>query len=164
MHLAHLHLLLNHIPIIGAITGLGLLVASLATKSDDLERASLMVLAAVALLSLPAFFSGVGAQGAIRKDTAIPATLIERHEGSAILALFFMEVTGALSLVGLWRRDRLFNTKPWSSSMAAILFFSVVTAGLMTRVGATGGDIRHPEIRVGQDVSAETGLSALISV
>src|SRR5204863_523611 len=103
-----------------------------------------------------------GARGAIRKDTAIPAVLIERHEGSAILALFFMEVTGALALVGLWRRDRLFKAQPWSSSLAAILFFSVLTAGLMARVGAIGGDIHHPEIRVGQDVSAETGLSAIV--
>ena len=164
MNLAHLHLLLNHIPIIGAIIGLGLLVVSLATKGDDLQRASLMVLAALALLSLPAFFSGVGAQGAIRKDTRIPASLIERHEGSAILALFFMEVTGALALVGLWRRHRLFKAKPSSLSLAAILFFSVVTAGLMARVGSTGGDIRHPEIRAGQDVSTETGLSAIVSV
>src|SRR2546423_6297327 len=88
-----------------------------------------MILAAIALLSLPAFFSGVGARGAIRKDTAIPAGLIERHEGSAILALFFMEGTGALALVGLWRRDRLFQAQPLSSSLAAVLVFSVVTAG-----------------------------------
>jgi len=94
MNLAHLHLLLNHIPIIGAIIGLGLLVVSLAAQSDDLKRASLMVLAAIALLSLPAFFSGVGARGAIRKDTAIPAGLIERHEGSAILALSGTVATG----------------------------------------------------------------------
>jgi hypothetical protein len=157
-------LLLNHIPIIGAIIGLGLLTVSVAAKSDDLQRAGLMVLAAIALLSLPAFFSGVGAQGAIRKDTGILASLIERHEGSAILALFFMEVTGALALVGLWRRNRLFKAKPSSLSVTAILFFSAVTAGLMARVGSTGGDIRHPEIRVGQDVSTETGLSAIVSV
>ena len=161
MNLAHLHLLLNHIPIIGGIIGLGLLTLSVAAKSDDLQQASLMVLAAIALLSLPAFFSGVGAQGAIRKDASIPTSLIERHEGSAILALFFMEVTGALALVGLWRRDRLLKANSSSLSLAAVLFFSVVTAGLMARVG---GDIHHPEIRVGQDVSAETGLSAIVSV
>src|SRR2546429_3225540 len=147
MNLAHLHLLLNHIPIIGAIIGLGLLVVSLAAQSDDLKRASLMVLAAIALLSLPAFFSGVGARGAIRKDTAIPAGLIERHEGSAILALFFMEVTGALALVGLWRRDRLFTGKPWSSNLAVILCFSIVTAGPMCRGGGTRGGVLCPRVR-----------------
>ena len=163
MNLAHLHLLLNHIPIIGTIVGLGLFIASLAGKSEELKRASLMVLAGVALLSLPAFFSGVGAQGTIRKDAAIPASLIERHEGAAILALFFMEVTGALALVGLWRRDRLFSGKPLSLNLAVVLLFSLATAGLMARVGSTGGDIRHPEIRGSQEVIEESGISAIVS-
>src|SRR5438552_14221466 len=163
MNLAHLHLILNHIPIIGTIIGLGLLIVSLVGNTDDLKRASLMVFAGVALLALPTFFSGVGAQGAIRKDAAVPASLIERHEGAAILALFFMEVTGALALVGLWRRDRLFTDKPWSI-LAVILCFSIVTAGLMARVGATGGDIRHPEIRLAQEVTREPGVSGIVSI
>ena len=164
MNLAHLHLILNHIPIIGTIIGLGLLIVSLVGNTDDLKRASLMVFAGVALLALPTFFSGVGAQGAIRKDAAVPASLIERHEGAAILALFFMEVTGALALVGLWRRDRLFTGKPGSSNLAVILCFSIVTAGLMARVGATGGDIRHPEIRLAQEGTRESGVSAIVSI
>jgi len=164
MNLAHLHLVLNHIPIIGTMIGLGLFIVSILSDIDDLKRASLMVFAGVALLALPTFFSGVGAQGALRKDAAVPASLIERHEGAAILALFFMEVTGAFALVGLWRRDRLFTGKPWSSNLALILSFSIVTAGLMTRVGATGGDIRHPEIRLAQEVTRESGVSAIVSI
>ena len=164
MNLAHLHLVLNHTPIIGTMIGLGLFIVSILSDIDDLKRASLMVFAGVALLALPTFFSGVGAQGALRKDAAVPASLIERHEGAAILALFFMEVTGAFALVGLWRRDRLFTGKPWSSNLALILSFSIVTAGLMTRVGATGGDIRHPEIRLAQDVTRESGVSAIVSI
>ncbi|PYR84011.1 MAG: hypothetical protein DMG19_17725, partial [Acidobacteria bacterium] len=142
MNLAHLHLILNHIPIIGTIIGLGLFIVSLVGNTDDLKRASLMVFAGVALLALPTFFSGVGAQGAIRKDAAV----------------------GALALVGLWRRDRLFTGKPWSSNLAVILCFSIVTAGLMARVGATGGDIRHPEIRLAQEVTKESGVSGIVSI
>src|SRR5436190_20230804 len=113
MNLAHLHLLLNHFPIIGTIIGLGLLAASLIGKNDDLKRDGLMVLAAVALLALPAFFSGVGAQAAIRKDTGVSTALIGRHEGAATLALLFMEVTGALALAALWQRHRasVFNRR-----------------------------------------------------
>src|SRR2546426_1745989 len=159
MNLAHLHLILNHIPIIGTIIGLGLLIVSLVGNTDDLKRASLMVFAGVALLALPTFFSGVGAQGAIRKDAAVPASLIERHEGAAILALFFMEVTGALALVGLWRRDRLFTGKPGSSNLAVILCFSIVTAGLMARGGATGGGIPHPGVPPSPKGSKESGGS-----
>lgn len=151
VNLAHVHLILNHFPIIGTAIGLGLFVSSFVVKSDDLKRAGLVVFAAVALLALPAFFSGIGAQSSIRRDPAVSAVLIERHEGAAILALFLMEITGALALVGLWRqRHRI---------LIAVLLFSVVTAGLMTRVGATGGDIRHPEIR-----AEESGLSTIVRV
>ena len=166
MNLAHLHLVLNHVPIIGTVIGLGLFVVSLGGKNDDLKRASLMLLAAVALLALPTFFSGIGAQSAFRSDPAVSAVLIERHEGAAMLALFFMEIAGALALVGLWQRYRASTGKRWSWNLMAILLFSVVTAGLMARVGTTGGDIRHPEIRLAQEVTGteESGLSAIVHV
>jgi len=76
MNLAHLHLVLNHFPIIGTVIGLGLFIVSFAGKNDDLKRASLMVLAAVALLTVPTFFSGVGAQRAIRSDPPVFVFLI----------------------------------------------------------------------------------------
>ena len=166
MNLAHLHLVLNHFPIIGTVIGLGLFVVSCARKHDDLKRASLLVLAAVALLALPTFFSGIGAQAAIRRDPDVSAVLIERHEGAAILALVFMEIAGALALVGLWHRHQAVAGKRWSWNLMGILLFSVVAAGLMARVGTTGGEIRHPEIRLAQEVSGiqETGLSAIVHV
>src|SRR5258705_5660231 len=150
MNLAALHLVLNHFPIIGTVIGLGLFIVSLVGKNDDLKRASLMILAAMALLTLPTFFSGIGAQRAIRRDAGVSAVLIERHEGAAILALFFMEIAGALALVGLWQRHRVSPGTRWSRNSMAILLFAVVTSALMARVGTTGGEIRHPEIRLVQ--------------
>ena len=166
MNLAHLHLVLNHFPIIGTVIGLGLFVVSFVGKNDDLKRASLIVLAAVALLALPTFFSGIGAQRAIGRDPAVSAVLIERHEGAAILAVFFMEIAGALALVGLWQDHRVSTGKRRTWNLMAILLFSVVTAGLMARVGTTGGDIRHPEIRPAREVTGtqESGLSAIVHV
>src|SRR5437870_7175490 len=145
MNLAHLHLLLNHFPIIGTVIGLGVFIASFIAKSDDLKSAGLTVFAGVALLSLPAFFSGVGAQAALRRNPAVSAALIERHEGSAILALFFVEITGALACWALIERP--YSRRPQTVGAVydrpafsiAILLFSIVTAGLMARVGTTGG-------------------------
>src|SRR6185436_7293883 len=104
MSLANLHLLLNHFPIIGTAVALGLFIVSFPAKSDEIRQGALVVLAAAALVALPAFFSGIGAQGAISKDPTVSSALIERHEGAAILALLFMEITGGLALAGLWRR------------------------------------------------------------
>ena len=159
MNLAHLHLLLNHFPIIGTAIGLGLFLVSLAGKNEDLKRASLIIFAAMALLAIPTFFSGVGAQGAIKGEPGVSEALIDRHEGAAMLALLFMEITGAVALAELWRRRR--STSPgggnWTSS--AVLFFSLMTVLLMARVGTTGGEIRHAEIRSGQE-AATTGQIA----
>ena len=161
MNLSHLHLLLNHIPIIGTLIGLGLLIAAVVTKSDDLKRAALSVFAAMALLALPTFFSGVGAQARVRKVSPASTALMERHEGAAILALFFMEITGGLSLAGLWRRHGVAST---SANLIAVIVFSIVTAGLMARVGNTGGDIRHPEIHSDPGDVTDSGLSAKVHI
>ncbi len=164
MNLAHLHLLLNHFPIIGTVVALGLFIVSFIGKNDDLKRSSLIIFAAIALLTLPAFFSGIGAQRAVRKDPLVSTAVIDRHEGAAMLALFFMLITGALALIELWKRRRIVTEKPWSGTLLAILLFSLITAGLMARVGTTGGDIRHPEIWSVKDVTQETGLSALVHI
>jgi hypothetical protein len=155
MNFPHLHLLLNHFPIIGTMVGLGLLLLSLVGKNEDLRRASLIIFPAMALLAIPTFFSGTGAQGAIRKTPGVSEVLIERHQGAAMLALLFMEITGALALVGLWKSHGSSRPARSNWSLPAILIFSMVTVGLMARVGTTGGDIRHPEIASGQEELTE---------
>lgn len=164
MNLAHLHLLLNHFPIIGTIVALGLFITSFIGKNDDLKRASLIIFVAIALITLPAFFSGIGAQRAIRKDVGVSTALIDRHEGAAMLSIFFMLITGGLASVELWRRRRISTEKLWSGTLLAILLFSLLTTGLMARVGTTGGDIRHPEIWDAKDMTQETGLSAFVHI
>jgi uncharacterized membrane protein len=163
MNFAHLHLLLNHFPIIGTIVGLGLLLLSLLGKNEDLRRASLMIFPAMALIAIVTFFSGVGAQGAIRKAPGVSEALIERHQGAAMLALVFMEATGAFSLVALWAAQGTPRPARWNWRLSAVLLFSMLTAGLMARVGTTGGDIRHPEIVSGQEEVADgSGISKIV--
>jgi len=163
VNFSELHLLLNHFPIIGTLVGLGLFLISQFEKNQDLRRASLIIFAAMALLALPTFFSGIGAEGAIKKLPGVSEALIERHHGSALLALFFMEITGALALVGLWQSQRIARPARWNWSMSAVLLFSIVTVGLMARVGTTGGDIRHPEIATGhEEVTESSAVSKLV--
>ncbi len=155
MSLAYLHLLLNHFPIIGTIIGLGLFLLSFFEKNGDpMRRASLIVFAAIALLTIPTFCSGVGAQE-INREPGVSTALIERHEGAAMLALWFMEATGALALIGLWQSHRIARPARWT--VWAVLLLSLVTVGLMARTGNTGGDIRHPESRSSQGATVSEG-------
>src|SRR5580765_8246705 len=100
MNFAHLHLLLNHFPVIGMIIGLGLWLIAFYWENEDLKRATLILFAAMALIAIPTFTSGVGARSMIKADPGVSDAMIQRHEGAAMLSFWFMELTGAFSLVG----------------------------------------------------------------
>ena len=155
MDLAHIHLLLNHFPAIGTIIGGGLFLLSLMTRSDDLKRASLVVLLGIALISIPTYMSGNGAQDAIKSLPGVSKSLIETHEGAALVAMAFMEVTGVLAWLGLWQFRRLRRIPDWN--LAMILALTVVSLGLMVRASNLGGQIRHAEIRT-QQVTDQPGV------
>ena len=154
MNFAHLHLLLNHFPVIGTIIGLGLFFLGLSEEHHHMRRAGLILFAVLAFITIPVFISGVGAQVMLRK-AGISNALIQRHEGAAMPALALMEMTGAMALVGLWQSYRMIRPARWN--IAAVLLFSVVTVGLMARTGNTGGDLRHPEIRGLQEPTGMEG-------
>jgi len=153
MNLAHVHLLLNHFPTIGMMVGLGVFIAAIIAKSDDLKRASLIVFFGIALLSIPTFASGTAAELALSKTPEVSKTMIEAHETAALVALGFMELTGALAWLGLWQYRRLSRLR--QGTLLAILLAGLLTFGLMGRAANIGGDIRHPEIRTGP-VSADS--------
>lgn len=142
MNYAHLHLILNHVPIMGALFGLGLLLVSLTGKNADLRRASYIIFAGVALLAIPVFLSGFAAQ-AMLQGPNISDDLVRRHESSALLSIWWIEITGALALIGLWQSQSKQGIP--RGNVIAVLVFSLMTAGLVARTSNTGGDIRHPE-------------------
>jgi len=164
MNLAHIHLLLNHFPTIGTIIGIGLFLVGLVARSNDLKRASLVVFLGIALITLPTYMSGNAAQEMICKagpkapcaDQGVSRALIEKHEGAALLAFIFMQLTGAFAWLGLWQFRRIARFPIWS--LTAVTVLSLVTFGLMAQAANLGGDIRHPEIR--EIVKAEAAQQA----
>jgi len=158
MDLTHIHLLLNHFPTIGYIIGGGLFVLSLITKSDDLKRASLVVLLGIALMAIPTYMSGNGAADAIKSLPGVSKSLIETHEGVALEAIVFMLFTGVFAWLGLWQFRRLARIPAWN--VAAILMLTLVSLVLMARASNLGGEIRHAEIRAGQGTVTPEGALA----
>jgi hypothetical protein len=156
MDLAHIHLLLNHFPTIGNIIGGGLFLLSLITKSDDLKRASLAVLLGISLIAIPTYMSGNGAQEAIKSLPGVSQSLIEAHEGAALMALGFMEFTGAFAWLGLWQFRRLARIPGWN--LAVILVLTLVSLGLMARAANIGGEIRHAEIVASQGIPNQAAV------
>jgi uncharacterized membrane protein len=140
MNLAHLHLLLNHVPTVGFGCGIGLMVASLVRGSADLRRASYMLFFGIALVAIPAYLSGNAADYVLRTGRELPRDVVTAHQNAAMLALIPMEIVGLVSWLALWRLRR------WHQP--AILALSIVTFVLMARAANIGGQIGHPEILV----------------
>jgi uncharacterized membrane protein len=169
LNLPHLHLLLNHWPIIGTFIGVGLLFAAFYMRSEDIKQVTYALFGVVALMAIPAYLSGNAADSAT-SELGFDKQLVASHEGAALLAFIFLELTGVLALWGLWRfarseKDSVSRAPAWVSP--AVFLSSIVTAGLMTLAGTTGGDIRHPEIIAeGEQASAIAGMGAslLLSV
>jgi hypothetical protein len=158
MNLTHVHLLLNHFPVIGTMIGLGLFVVSLIGKSEDLQRASLVIFLGIALLTIPTYQSGNAAQHAIKNIPGVSAELVEAHNDAALLAFLFMEITGAVSWFGLWQFRR--TSRMGRGTLAFVMLLSLVTLGLMSNAANIGGMIRHPEILVGPVASPTAAIFA----
>jgi hypothetical protein len=154
MDLIHIHLLLNHFPTIGTIIGGGLFVLALITRSDDLKRASLVVLLGISLIAIPTYMSGNGANEALKSlPGGVSKSLVEMHEGAALEAFGFMEFTGAFAWLALWQFRRLAHFPNWN--LALILVLTAVSFGLMARAADLGGEIRHAEIRDASDTGTQ---------
>jgi len=143
MNLPHLHLLLNHWPIIGTFIAVGLFLVALATSSDDLKQVTLALFVLLALMAIPAYLTGYIAQDRLRDQPGVSAELMTTHQGAALLALAALTFTGTFAWAGLWQYR---TSRPSRWTVAAVLACSALTVGLMVVAGNTGGAIRHPEI------------------
>jgi len=106
-----------------------------------LRRAGLEVFVLVGLLSLPAYLSGVGAQGEIPKESA---AMVRAHHDAALLGSVSMLLAVMAAWIGLWQTRRL--TRPARGVFGAVLLLAIVTLALMGRAANLGGLIRHPEV------------------
>jgi uncharacterized membrane protein len=147
MSLSHLHLMLNHVPMLGVIFGILLLLNAHFRKSHDILRVALKMFVLAALMTVPVFFTGDYAASAIRELPTFSKALSDAHENAAVIAYI---AVGALGLMGVWglflfhkKRDLpKFFTK-------AIFVLSLVTAASFVYVANTGGVVNHPELRPG---------------
>src|SRR5512134_2991138 len=106
MNAPHLHLILNHVPTIGTAIALGLLLLSLFRRQEALRRVSLEVFYVLALLTLPAYLSGVATGLQLEQMAEVSVEAIARHHDGAVVAFLVMLLTGAVAWLGLWHWRR----------------------------------------------------------
>lgn len=161
MNATHLHLLLNHVPVVGAAICLLILLLGWLRKSDEVKKASLVVLIFVSLVSIPAYFSGEPAEDGVKGLSGISKPTIEKHEDAAAVAFTGIVALGVLALGGLIRYRGERAIPPWFTTSA--IAASLIVCGLMARTANLGGQVRHTEIRTSGGSSAALDLPARVN-
>ena len=146
MSTVHLHLLLNHFPIIGSIFAAVILVFAVMRKSSELGRLAFWFFTVLGILSIIVYLTGGSAEEAVERLPGISGTVIEEHEEAALVATIAIGVIGAVSVLLLfWFRRRMLPR----AVMSAMLVGAMGVAGIMAYAANLGGQIRHTEIRDG---------------
>lgn len=141
---AHLHLLLNHVPILGAVAAALLLTLALVVRRQVLTKAALWFLAVAGVVSVPVYLSGEGAED-VAEELGVAHAVIEAHEEAALLALIALGALGLLAVGLLWWTSHLYEVPRWVTGTMWIL--AALGAVLAARTAYLGGQIRHTEIR-----------------
>jgi uncharacterized membrane protein len=145
MNGAHFHLLVNHIPIVGTIFGMLILLAGIVLKNITVKQTGLVTLIFAALSASVALFTGDPAGEAVKGLPGVAESMIEHHEDIAYSSLWILVPMGllaALAFYSFWKKERSAHTLAWIT-----LVLSILAIAMMSWVGLTGGEIRHTEIR-----------------
>jgi hypothetical protein len=141
---AHIHLMLNHLPVIGAPLLLLLLTIGLLRGSSELVTVSLALVVGLAVATGLVYLTGEPAEELVERAPWFHKALAETHEEHATVSLVAVLVTGALAGAALALRRRS-KGAVWLPRLAwGGLAVSTVLLGW---VGWSGGQIRHEEVR-----------------
>lgn len=151
MSAVHLHLMLNHFPVVGALIGILLLAVALLRRSSELAKVTLGLFALLGAASLAVFLTGEPAEELVEKLPGFSESITHAHEEIAELATIVMVGFGVLALgtLALYRRRAL---PRWVT--AGGLAVALAAGGLMGYTGYLGGQVRHTEVRADAIASA----------
>lgn len=157
MSAAHLHLMLNHLPVMGTPIVLALLLWGLVRRSRDVQRAALGAAVLLAVVSYPVFLTGEPAEEQLEDSTWYQERLVHEHEERGEAALIAMLLTGGIAVVGLWQSR---GARPAAAALGGITAGGLaLSAALFGWTALAGGVIRHDEVRPGAAALAPGGES-----
>lgn len=151
MNAAHMHLILNHLPIVAIPLSTMFYIYALSCDDQNLKRFSHLVLLFSLLLVIPTYFSGDNAEDVVENLAGINKPMIEEHEEIAEVA-FYMSIAASL-IAGylLFAKSQKFD----GILRKSLLGLSLVITAFLIYSASLGGKIHHPEIDGGAAIKAE---------
>jgi hypothetical protein len=153
MNGAHLHLILNHIPVFGLLFGLIILAVAQVRQNRDLARTGMVTLVVIAITTIPVYLTGEPAEEIIEHMPGFSEEILARHQWAALIAIVLTEIVGIVALAGLviYRPPRVLPG--WFQP--TLLFLCLIAVGWVGWTSSVGGQISHEEARPGFQVELE---------
>ena len=140
----HLHLILNHIPVI--TTFLSFIVTSWGffANNSDIKKVGLTGYIISGILIIPVFLSGSASENMVKMIPEISTVFLYEHQEAAYLTLLLTGILGLLGILGYIME--LFKINFSKVFIPVLLIYSFVTIASMTYTAYLGGNIRHTEL------------------
>ena len=145
MNDAHLHLVVNHFPILGTLFGLGILIAGLVLKNKTIANVAYILFIISAVFGFASMYTGEGAEEMVEDLPSVGDKIIHEHEEMAEKLAVVLYFLGGISIAGL-----ILNIKNHSKAILVgylTLAVAIIGAFLGKETATTGGEVRHTEIR-----------------
>ncbi|MFT5253193.1 MAG: putative membrane protein [Flavobacteriales bacterium] len=142
---AHLHLIVNHFPIIGTIFGLGILIAGFALKNNAIKNTAYVLFIIAAAFAFASMYTGEGAEEMVEDMPNIGKQIIHQHEELAEKLAILLYATAFFSLASIYTAIKNHIFAKILSYITLVLALGATVLGSF--VGTSGGEIRHTEIR-----------------
>jgi uncharacterized membrane protein len=160
MNDAHLHMVVNHFPIIGTIFGLGILITGIVMKNNVIKNIAYVLFCISAVFGFASMFTGEGAEEIAENLPSVTDQIIHEHEEMAEKLALVLYVLAGISLVGLFLN---FKNHAKANVVSYFAFaIALVAVFLGKQTGTTGGEVRHTEIR--SNVTVGSCLKAIDNV
>lgn len=144
MDATHLHLLFNHVGIMGILFATILLLVAVFLRSDILKRTAMVGFVIATIATGITMNTGEGAEESVEHMPGITASNIHDHEEAAEVTVWVVAVCGLWSLIGL---VFYLLSKPLPSMFSVVLVLvAIVAAAMIFNTGRLGGLIRHTEL------------------
>jgi uncharacterized membrane protein len=146
MNWAHLHIIINHIPIIGVPIVLIFLIVGLWMRNTGVIKAALVGFALLGAISVFVAASGLAGQRLILAEIEGISQMVYNHKIAGIISAVMMVILGVWSGLGA----AVLRTSPEAKyrklyPMGALIL-AVVTSGVLFWTASRGVMINHPEV------------------
>jgi uncharacterized membrane protein len=152
---AHLHIMLNHVPLFGSLFAALLIAWGLLRKSEDVLRLGLALAFVVGIATWGVQLTGEPAEEVIENLAGVSRRMIHAHEEAAEWATYIIAAAGVIALLALLLVRRRHRAARGLSILALVI--SLVGFAAVSRAALLGGEIRHPEARSDFVTPAESG-------